>query len=59
VTPAEEAALIHARWRVGRSVGRTIYACGPDGDDVLIGMLDTPALAADAVRTHNATVVRP
>lgn len=40
-------------WRVGRSVGRTVYAVvGPDRE-VLIGLLDTPLLAEDAVYAHN------
>lgn len=43
-------------WRAGRKVGRTIYAMrGYDRDaDVLIGVMDTPALAANAVAAHNA-----
>lgn len=39
-------------WRTGRKVGRTIYAqIGPEpsDDDPLIGMMDTPELAAQAV----------
>lgn len=43
-------------WRVGRSVGRTIYAIrGPVAtkSDVLIGVMDTPHLAAEAVACHN------
>lgn len=43
-------------WRTGRKVGRTIYAqLGPEpsDDDVLIGMMDTPELAAEAVGCHN------
>ena len=40
-------------WRVGRSVGRTIYAIVAPTHDVLIGVLDTPLLAADAVYAHN------
>lgn len=46
-------------WRVGRKVGRTIYAMEgrePTDDDTLIGMMDTPVLAAEAVRTHNIDV---
>jgi hypothetical protein len=43
-------------WRTGRKVGRTIYAqLGPepaDGDP-LIGVMDTPELAAAAVAAHN------
>lgn len=44
-------------WRVGRSQGRTIYAVvsrtAGDGD-LLIGTMDTRALAAEAVACHNA-----
>lgn len=45
-------------WRVGRKVGRTIYLVvnrdnEPSDADVLIGMMDTPELAAEAVRAHN------
>jgi hypothetical protein len=43
-------------WRTGRKVGRTIYA-QPDGeasdDDPLIGLMDTPELAAEAAAAHN------
>ncbi|HEY4452348.1 MAG TPA: hypothetical protein VGN13_12235 [Solirubrobacteraceae bacterium] len=45
------------RWRVGRKVGRTIYAQRgerPADDDPLIGVLDTPELASRAVEDHNA-----
>jgi hypothetical protein len=37
-------------WRVGRSLGRTVY----DADDRLLGMLDTPDLAAVVVACVNA-----
>jgi hypothetical protein len=40
-------------WRVGRRVGRTIYAVTGTGDDVLIGVMDTRELAAAAVAAHN------
>jgi hypothetical protein len=43
-------------WRVGRKVGRTIYQqVGPEpsDDDVLIGVMDTPDLAWQAVAAHN------
>lgn len=43
-----------APWRVGRKVGRTIY----DANDVLIGMMDTPGLAAVVVAAVNAWVER-
>lgn len=49
--------LARQPWRVGRKVGRTIYAMvGPEAsdDDVLIGMLDTRELARAAVEQHNA-----
>lgn len=52
LTPSE------AKWRVGRKVGRTLYAMLYDEDsdsDVLIGMMDTPQLAEEAVRAHNET----
>jgi hypothetical protein len=45
------------KWRTGRKVGRTIYAqAWPDArdTDVLIGMMDSPALARQAVEDHNA-----
>lgn len=43
-------------WRTGRKVRRTIYAqigSEPSDDDVLIGVMDTPALAENAVASHN------
>lgn len=46
-------------WRVGRKVGRTIYATPPgDEDGVLIGMMDTPDLAREAVDAHNERLSR-
>ena len=47
----------HLRWRTGRKVGRTIYVCTEDENrdyDILIGVMDSPALAAEAVECHNA-----
>ena len=44
-------------WRVGRSVGRTIYRMvGWEASkaDVLIGVMDTPELAAQVVEAVNA-----
>lgn len=46
-----------ATWRVGRSVGRTIYACVWPSD-VLIGVMDTPGLAIEAVDSHNARLAK-
>lgn len=43
-------------WRVGRKVGRTIYAqLGPEpsDDDPLIGVMDTRGIAQAAVEGHN------
>jgi hypothetical protein len=48
-------------WRVGRSVGRTVYRMvGPNAskDDVLIGMMDTPELAKQVVEAVNAMRTR-
>lgn len=45
------------RWRVGRTVGRTIYAQigdTPSDLDPLIGVMDTIRLAIVAVEDHNA-----
>ncbi len=44
-------------WRTGRKVGRTIYrqvGDEPSDDDPLIGVMDTPELAAEAVAAVNA-----
>lgn len=38
-----------SRWRVGRKLGRTLYR-----DDVCVGMVDTPELAAEIVVALNA-----
>lgn len=48
-------------WRVGRRVGRTVYAVvgeAPSDDDVLVGVMDTPTLAEVAVAGHNLTLQR-
>ena len=48
--------LLSLPWRTGRKVGRTMYArLGPEAsdEDPLIGMMDTPELAAAAVAAHN------
>jgi hypothetical protein len=49
-------------WRVGRKVGRTVYAQiddEPTDNDCLIGVFDTKELAAEAVRAHNAFIASP
>ena len=47
-------------WRTGKSVGRTIYACPPGSTyrngEILIGMMDSPEIAQDAVDAHNALI---
>lgn len=48
-------------WRVGRRVGRTIYAVFSDEEDAdgeLIGMMDSRQLAAAACEAHNALLDR-
>lgn len=48
-------------WRVGRKVGRTIYAqqgSEPSDRDVLIGCMDSREIAAAAVTGHNLLVVK-
>jgi hypothetical protein len=45
-----------AKWRVGRKVGRTVYIQTgeePSNLDILIGMMDSPELAALAVKAVN------
>lgn len=45
-------------WRVGRKLGRTIYAqAGPEpsDDDELLGLMETEAIAEEVVRLHNET----
>jgi hypothetical protein len=51
-----EAALA-APWRVGSKLGRTVYAqtgCHPGEADTLLGMMETPHLAAYVVALHTA-----
>jgi ATP-dependent Clp protease ATP-binding subunit ClpC len=47
------------RWRTGRRMGRTIHAqhgAKPSDSDPLIGIMDTPGLAAEACAAHNWAV---
>jgi hypothetical protein len=49
-------------WRQGRSVGRTIYVMvgdEPSKDDLLIGVMDSPGLAAVVVDAVNTAGRRP
>jgi hypothetical protein len=57
---AASALLLSLPWRVGGSVGRTVYAVregwhdhARDDDALMIGVMDTEALATDAVNGHN------
>ena len=48
--------LLKLSWRTGRHVGRTVYArlgAEASDDDVLIGLMDSPDLAAEACEAHN------
>jgi hypothetical protein len=52
---------LNSRWRNGRHVGRTLYAMAgpePSDSDPLIGVMDTPELAARVVSDHNAALNR-
>jgi hypothetical protein len=43
-------------WRTGRHLGRTIYAMtgpGPSDSDLVLGMMDSRELAAEACEAHN------
>jgi hypothetical protein len=61
--PALIADYVALPWRVGRRVGRTIYvdAGEPDPNDgsLLIGVMDSPELAAEAVEAHNQRTGEP
>ena len=51
----------HLPWRVGRKIGRTIYAQvggEPSDSDPLIGVMDTIELALEAAQGHNALLRR-
>jgi hypothetical protein len=53
-----EALVVTSPWRVGRSLGRSVYArVGDDLDgDVFVGLMETRALAAQVVADHNAVI---
>lgn len=51
--------FLELRWRVGRKVGRTVYAqlgSEPSDEDPIIGMFDSVELAVRAVEDHNSTL---
>jgi hypothetical protein len=54
--------MLSRPWRVGRKVGRTIYAQvgdGPSDADPMIGCMDTRTLAQEVVDAHNARLEQP
>lgn len=55
----EGKSFLELKWRVGRKVGRTVYAQlgkEPSDGDQLIGVFDTIELAQKAVEDHNSKV---
>lgn len=49
-------AVVSTPWRVGAKLRRTLYAqagCQPGVDDVLLGLMETPHLAAYVASLHN------
>lgn len=51
---------VERRWRLGRKLGRTIYAImgGAADDDVLLGIMETTEIAQRVVDLHNADIER-
>jgi hypothetical protein len=49
-------------WRVGRKLGRTLYAVDPGNEDrncdYFLGILDDPVIAVHICETHNADLAR-
>lgn len=48
-------------WRVGRKLGRTVYAMlgeTPSEDDLLLGVFDEESVAKHIVDIHNANLER-
>lgn len=59
MTPPMTQDALNQPWRIGRKVGRTIYTAPPDSEDgELIGVMDTPELASEAVDAHNFNLLR-
>lgn len=51
-----EGFVLNQKWRMGRTVGRTVYAQlsdDPKDSDPLIGVMDTAVFAAHIVKLHN------
>lgn len=44
-------------WRVGRKLGRTIYAEDGTDEGTLLGMVDTVGIAQHVVKIHNLLVM--
>lgn len=54
--PWQSESLRKSRWRVGMSLGRTVYAMqGPQASksDVFLGVMDTREMAEQVVADHN------
>ena len=49
--------LLSLPWRTGRHNGRAIYAQALCMDDVMVGVMDSPELAAEVCEAHNARLV--
>ena len=59
MTNIELKLYVKKKWRVGRKVGRTVYAQigqQPNDEDPLIGVFDSVELAEEAVRSHNKNI---
>jgi hypothetical protein len=55
-----EALVVSSRWRIGRSLGRSVYAevdSNPD-QHVFVGMMETRLIAEQVVADHNAVLQR-
>lgn len=51
--------VLKLRWRVGRKLGRTLYAMlneEPTDNDILLGMVDDWDVALHIVTEHNKTL---
>lgn len=56
-----DADIVSMRWRIGRSVGKNIYAmvgAEPSKADIDIGRMDSECVAANAVLCHNNQLER-
>lgn len=58
--PEDLADLMGLPWRVGRKLGRTVYAMDGEDDnrncDTFLGIMDTRTVAEHIVEAHNAAL---